>query len=418
MIKVLNDMIITSKKAPRVASIRKHEEHHPTKRHSLKKPIKVKLIVWFFILLCLAALFFSVSMVFTKATVKITPKTEVINLNNETFIATLKTTSAQDFPFEVVSINKTTYKSVEATGEKQVESKAVGKVMIYNSYNTSEQKLASGTRLSLEDGRIFRLNELVTVPGLKNVNGKDVPGKVAVNITADKVGEKYNIKASDLKENFKIVGFKGTDKEKGFYATLTEDTVGGFNGLKNTLTAEKEIELNKELQNDLEKLLLSDYEKAKSKSYLSLDNLNYVKYSLLSQENDGSRVKVGMQASLKAITFNTNKLATYLATKKISDFNKLAVDIIIPDDFVIKILSTSTEPWLQKNLEISLTGKPTIVWKYNPEDIKKALVGKSSSELTKIQDKYQDSISNLEAHFSPPWQIFFPDDISKIKMEE
>jgi len=125
-----------------------------------------------------------------------------------------------------------------------------------------------------------------------------------------------------------------------------------------------------------------------------------------------------MQATLNSIIFNENKFTTYLASQKISDFNNLPVKIIIPESFIIDVKSTSTTPWLEKELEISLSGEVIIKWNYDPETIKTSLVGKKWTEIAEIESKYAESVSGLDAHFTPFWQVFFPDDISRITIEE
>lgn len=426
---MMSDIVVKARKPLKPVPVQKTEQKKPV-RHELAKKTSskiekpgsgrkaVKIAVWLFASLLIISLFFSLSMFFTSAMVDVKPKIQAITLNNEVLTAAMKTASAQDFPYEVITIDKTTYKTIESTGGKYVELKAGGQLTIYNTYSTAPQNLAINTRLALDDGRIYRLNNAITVPGIKNVNGKNVPASITAEVTADSAGGKYNITASDFKGNFKIVGFKGNAKYDAFYATLNGDMTGGFIGQKNTLTPEKEQELTQSLKNELQTLVMGEFNNSKGSAYISYDNLNHLTYGSLSEENDGTRVKVGMRAVLKAITFNEKKLASYLAAKKITGFNNQPVDVSLSNDFSIKILSTSTVPWLEKNLNVSLNGVATIKWVYDKEKIRTDLVGKSAADLGKIKTKYQESISGLEVHFTPFWQIFFPDNISKIKVRE
>ena len=230
---------------------------------SPKKVNKIKLAIWILAILCIIALFFSISMLFTSATIVIKPKIQPVTVSNKIYTAKLKTNSAQDLPFEVISISESSYQTVEATGEKHAEVKASGSVTIFNSYNGSDQKLATSTRLALSDGQIYRLDNAVIVPGLKKNNGKDLPGSITANITADKAGDSYNVKASDLTESFKIVSFKGTPKYNTFSATLNTDLTGGFIGQRKTITPEKEQEMTSTLKSDLQKTVLADLKSKK-----------------------------------------------------------------------------------------------------------------------------------------------------------
>jgi hypothetical protein len=88
-------------------------------------------------------------MFFTTAIVEIKPKTQTINLKDEVLTATMKTASTQDFPYEVLDVDKTTYKTIESTGQKYVELKASGQITIFNTYSTASQNLAVNTRFAL-----------------------------------------------------------------------------------------------------------------------------------------------------------------------------------------------------------------------------------------------------------------------------
>lgn len=379
---------------------------------------KSRIVIWLFAFICILALAFSVSMFFTTVNVSIKPKIQSITLDNEVYTASLKTTSAQDFPFEVIFLDKETFQTIESSSTKRAEIKALGSITINNSYSTAEQELASSTRFSLPDGRIYRLTTPVTVPGLKKINGKDVPGTVTTNVIADKAGDSYNIISGSQNESLKILSYKGTPKYIGFNATLNGDVTGGFSGQKNVISLEKEAEIAKQFQDDLQKLILAELIKEKKDIFYSTENLNYISYSPLSLENDGANIKAGMKVSLNSIVFNKKKLAFYIASKKLADFNNLQVEGIIPDNFKIQINSTSTAPWLEKKLDITLNGKMDIKWIFDTEKIRTDLVGKSLSELSKVKAKYNGSVSDITPRFNLFWQIFFPDDINKIKVEE
>jgi hypothetical protein len=384
----------------------------------LRSNNKVRMITWSFIVLCFMALFFTISLFFTSVSIIIKPKIESVAFNNESFIISLKNTSTQIFPFETLNIVKMTYKNVESAGEKEVEIKAHGEVTIYNTYSTAEQRLIAGTRFSRENGDIYRLDNAITIPGMKKINGQNIPGSINGEISADIAGSKYNILTTDSKEKLKIVSFKNTPKYNDFYATLDEDITGGFSGKKNTITSEEEDELLGELQSELKEEILTDLKVQIKDTYLSLADLNYIKYGPLLEENDGDKVKVGLKATLNAIVLNKSKTASYLASQKITGFNNLPVSIRPQADFKITPLSSSTRPWLEKELEISITGQADIVWKYDAEEVKTKLVGKKRTEISAIKDKYQESISDIKVNFRPFWQIFLPDDPARITVAE
>lgn len=133
----------------------------------------------------------------------------------------------KQIPAAVFSDKKNLTLSFPADGRKQVERKASGKVLIYNSFSSDSQALIKGTRLESPDGKIFKLDDKVVVPGAKISDGKIIASSIEANVTAENTGEKYNIGPVS---RFAIPGFKGTPKYDTFYASSKEAMAGGFVG--------------------------------------------------------------------------------------------------------------------------------------------------------------------------------------------
>jgi len=142
-------------------------------------------------------------------------------------------------------------KSYPSSGKKFVERKASGKIVIYNAYSAEPQTLVKSTRFVSPDGKVFRINETVTVPGATLVNGKINPSSIEATITADKAGAEYNIGPT----RFRIPGFQGTPKYDGFYGETKEATSGGFVGEAKVAT-ETDIQTAKaDIEKSLEEAL-------------------------------------------------------------------------------------------------------------------------------------------------------------------
>jgi len=101
--------------------------------------------------------------------------------------------------------------------------KAKGTVTVYNS-NITEQVLIASTRLETSNGKIYRLDGKVTVPKASVVAGKTTPGSIQALITADKVGESYNISQAD----FTFPGLVGSPRYKNVYARAKGAIAGGL----------------------------------------------------------------------------------------------------------------------------------------------------------------------------------------------
>jgi hypothetical protein len=110
--------------------------------------------------------------------------------------------------------------TVDATGVSSgTAQKSRGAVIIYNAYSTEPQSLVATTRLESPEGKVFRLSEGVTVPGM---NGTQ-PGAIEAQVIADQPGADYNISSS----TFTIPGFKGSPKFEKFSAKSNKVMAGG-----------------------------------------------------------------------------------------------------------------------------------------------------------------------------------------------
>ncbi len=114
--------------------------------------------------------------------------------------------------------------TVSATGRASSgNQKSRGTLVISNEYSSDAQPLIATTRFETSDGKIFRLAESTTVPGMTIVEGKRQPGVVEAIVIADAPGEMYNIAPTD----FTITGFKGGPKYEKIRATSSKSFSGG-----------------------------------------------------------------------------------------------------------------------------------------------------------------------------------------------
>lgn len=153
-------------------------------------------------------------------------------------------------PGQYFSLSKSGSKSIEAVSDASaLPSKYGGFITIHNAYSVSPQKLIAQTRFETKEGKIFRIQNAVTVPGAKMSGSKLIPSSVKASVISDETGEGYKIEAS----YFTIPGFKGTPKYAGFYAESTEAmTPAKSNASLSNQAIEKTKEtLKNELANEL-----------------------------------------------------------------------------------------------------------------------------------------------------------------------
>ena len=217
----------------------------------------------------LAVLGYLAAVVMPRAEIKITTKKSEWNFVDSVVADKSVSQFSADshkIPAELFSLTKNFSFSFPATGNGNVQTKATGRITIYNAYSSSPQTLVATTRFETPDGKIFRLNERVTVPGATVSGGKITPSKIEVSVTADKAGEEYNIGPVG---RFTVPGFKGSDKYQGFYAESFKPMKGGFVGVRAHPTED-------------------DIKQAKKKSYSDLKD--YIDSLLISQMPEGFKI--------------------------------------------------------------------------------------------------------------------------------
>jgi hypothetical protein len=424
--KIMSDIIVSKKSIRQipVASekrrrvVEKAEEKSVPNIH--RRPTNPKFAIWFIAGIWLLALFFGLSMVFSSATIIVKPKTEKITFADDTYTAKSETANDTDLTFEVLNVKQSIGENVEATEEKAVSQKATGKIIIYNDYSTAPQRLINNTRFEANNGKIYRINSSVIVPGYKKVGDKITPGSIEATVFADQAGEEFNLKLTDLTGDFKIPGFKGDQRYQSFYARLKEDIVGGFVGKQRIVAEELRKSTEESLKTKLKEQLLKELYAIKPDNYIILTDGYSINYTNTADSIvDERNVKINIEGDLNGIVFNNSKLAKYLANKKITDFDNLPIEIIPAENLVATFKGEdSANLWKSKTLLISLTGDATIKWQYDGDALKKDLAGKKEADLKNLTSKYSDSIVSLKVIFRPIWTRYFPDNPNKIRVEE
>jgi len=404
---VVADVVVDDIK---IITLSKNREHLKKVRQSLNP----QFIIWLLAIVCLVVAFFGISMIFTRATIEITPRTENINFATTTYTAKLNSTSVLDLSYEVMTIKKTESKTLEVSESKQVDQKATGKVIIYNNYSATAQRFINNTRISATDGRVYRLVSSVIVPGMKKISGKNVPGSIETEIIADQSGEKYNMKVSDLSGDFKIPGFKGSPRYDAFYARISKDITGGFVGEVKVVSADQRSVAEKNLKSELHDQLIKEMYAEKPESYLVFENSYFIDYNALPDAPDGKNLKINIEADLYAIIFNNQKFSEFIFNNKMTETYGGQLKFIPGDDFAIKINSTNDKPYLSKVLDITLSGQGKLVWLFNENTLKSDLAGKKSTDLSVILNKYKAEIADIKILFRPVWQRYIPEDESRI----
>ncbi|MEX2029186.1 MAG: hypothetical protein WD963_01755 [Candidatus Paceibacterota bacterium] len=371
--------------------------------------------LWFVAIISIIFFLFSLSYLFSLATITVTPKSQAISLN-ATFTAS-KAADASALPFDLVVISGEESKIISSTLEEEVSKAATGTVTIFNNFSSATQRLDIDTRLEGSNGKIYKTQKQITVPGMRGTT----PGSVEVGIYAALAGEAHNSDPLD----FTIVGFKGTSKYAKFYARSNGAITGGLQGTFPVIADAERANVENELKNILQVKL---YQKAtdqipngfllfKDAVFLNINDSDIEKTST---EDNAFSIKI--KGTLYGLLFNEQKLSEKIAEKNIQDYDDSAVYIPNIRDLTFSLskqVDFVGEDYASfrdiKNLDFNLKGEGKIVWQVDADQLKSDLLGKPKSDFNQILFQYPN-IEMAEVALRPFWKRSFPDKTKDIKV--
>ncbi|MBU1091425.1 hypothetical protein KKA27_00980 [Patescibacteria group bacterium] len=387
-----------------------------------KRKTEVKRIkkgkVMFVVLVCSLSIILCIKTVniFSKTIVRLVIHKEVISID------TLLTTSrdgASDLPLETMEISATKQKIIKATGVKNVETKASGKIRIFNSFSSQTQTLIANTRFETPDGKIYRIDKTVVVPGAEIKEGTISPSSIETTVYADKPGEEYNIGPTD----FTIPGFKGGVRYDKFYGRSQSNMEGGFKGEVPIINEEDfEIakkELQKLLGDELVKqaLLQTPEEFLLHKDTIEISFSNsQIQDSVPSQNDKKTEFIFEESATLFAPLFSKNKLAQILVKKYLGEEFQDTVSVANLENLSLGMLNRDTA---ENTAVLRIVGEVEFVWLLDEEKLKEALIASAQKNSDDVSGVFKDypAIDSASVMFRPSWWKFFPNKTSKILVE-
>lgn len=312
-------------------------------------------------------------------------------------------------PAELFTQSKNYNQPFPASGRANVSEKATGKVVIFNAYSSAPQSLVATTRFTTPDGKIFRLNEAVTVPGAQVKDGKIIPSSVEAVVTADKAGAEYNVGPI---EKLAIPGFKGTPKYDGFYGSFQEPTLGGFIGEK-AVPTDKDIAAAKEkvsetliaaLKNNVLNGLPQDFKFLEGAS-----DITFPKMSVNKITDESGNFTVFAEARLRAIGFKEADLTAMLLEYANRDYSgqsfrsiELSYTKVVPD-------------FTKGQLRFSVAGKGMLATSFDADAFKANIAGKKVSEVRTLVARLP-GLESGKVSLWPSWLSKVPKNQNKIKI--
>lgn len=389
-------------------AVEDHEEHTTippvSYGSSTPTPRRSRGFIWAIVVLALLVLFVAVSYAFEGATVTVTPKEKTATLDNS-FTAE-KDAVETGLPFEVVALSGEESKTFTGTEKRTANDKATGTVVIYNEFSTAAQPLLIETRLETKDGKIFKTDKAVKVPGYTTKGNEIVPGSIEVGIHADVPGPSYNIKASD----FTILGFKGSPKYTKIYARSKTATSGGATGELYTLTAEEKTKAKSELIDALKDKLMKQAVSQIPEGFVYYPGgvVYDIDESSLSFEGESSTVTGTAKGKISIILFDQKKLTSAIAKAAVSQYDGLPVTIPELRDINMSLKTLSIDPTTAKQIPFKMEGDVHIVWDVDGSQLAEDLAGKDkNTEARGILESWK-GIDTAEILIRPFWKHSLP----------
>lgn len=221
---------------------------------------------------------------------------------------------------EEISTDLEESEEVEANGTVKIDRKATGKIILYNAFNSSTQKLVEGTRLETPNGLIYKLKSTVTVPAQKTVSGKKVPGSIDAEVEASQTGDTYNQGFKD----FNVVAYKGSDRYSAIYGRSKTALVNGFSGTIPNILAKDTSAATEKIKDKIAKSA-DDYftkeAKSKGETFVYIPSTKQITFSDAKQEvsKNGKTATIKITGKVTTVLFDSPALFEQIIKKQTND---------------------------------------------------------------------------------------------------
>ncbi len=374
-------------------------------------PKRSRYLLWSVAVFSIAFLLLALSFLFGSARVDVFPKIQVVELNEN--LSASKSQENGGLLFDLVVISGEESKALTATEKKEVAEKASGTAVIFNSYNSTSQRLDVDTRLSGSNGKLYKTKTATTVPGMKT-NG--TPGSVEVPIYAVEAGVEYNSGPLD----FQIVGFKGTPKYDKFKVRTKTDTeiTGGFRGETLVLSETEKQSAADELKAKLEAELFKKATGQLPDGFILWPEAAIFTVDRIDQPLGTEKLTLTVAGTLYGLLFDKSEITKKIAEKKLVDYDGSDIYIENIHNLKFTLAPTGGDMTLKDlpTVSFNLSGSAEVVWRLDAEKFATDLAGQSKKDFISILSQYQN-IDRAELSLRPVWQRTLPEEVEKIEVK-
>ncbi len=365
------------------------------------------------VLLVLGTLAFFGLSYFGGATISIIPKHDSLPIDQA--ITAQKTPGENELGYVVLKETLSDTREVPATGTKTTTAKASGKIFVYNE-QTVVQKLIKNTRFQSSAGKIYRINESITIPKQVTEGGKTTPGSIEVTIYADEAGPDYNTDAGD----FTIPGLKSSPQFTKVYGRSNAPIGGGASGTTKSVSDQDLKQAGEDLRVSLETKLRTKARADLAPSQISFDGGMIIEMgdpTLTNDEAGEDKAVVTESGTLYLVTFDRTELARAIATELIPTYAGEDIEIKNLETLLFTLPSMKGEElWGADKITFNLKGDTEFSWVVNEDKIKKDILGTPKTSFNTLMTQYP-TVEKAKATLRPIWGQVFPNDVNKIKVE-
>lgn len=384
--------------------------HLRTKSNGFNKSILIFLVLSFVI-----GIIYWGGIYFQKADIIVTSKHQPITYNNKQFTV-LKESNGETDDIMIMIYPDKKIKKMILTEPKDVSIKAQGSITLYNEFSATPQKLSAGTFIADNDGKTYKIESNIIIPGYKMDNKKVVSGQIVANLSAFLPGDTYNGAPTD----FHITSYKGTSRYNKIYGKLKSPFIGGAVGTVYSLNEQDIKNIDSMAQTSFKDEILKKVQSSIYPGYILYPNAMTFSYKIGdSSISKTPEAEVSIEGILSVVLIKEKSLknnvmkvslpeitGSELKEINIFDLSKLTFNFTNKDQVITKDMSS---------VSFYLSGDLDVVWNPDTELLKTRLLGMDKINALSVF-RQDPGISSAMVKVFPQWQKFIPDDLSKINV--
>ena len=311
----------------------------------------------------------------------------------------------------VFSSEKNITDKYTANGTDSVGRKARGTITIYNNFGTDPQSLVASTRFVTPDGKIYRLDSNVNVPGAKKDGNKLIASSIEAAVTADQPGKEYNIGPVS---KFRIPGFQGSSKYEGFYGESKSSINGGSFGETKVPTDDDLRNARADLEKRLENVMKAEFFVGLPQDTKILEgayDMEITREQINDVVDKDGKFSLTLYGQIKLVGFNEAELVDTLR-KKFEDEDKLTLQIY---DYTIDYGEVSVD-FDKEELGSAVKFESNWTRPFAVAEFTKKIVGMKEVEL-KSEIFSTPGVRSGEVKMWPFWVNRVPKDLNRINVD-